>query len=153
MAVHPTQSPAGALQREVDSRGCDSGELRRSFTINPTNNLKNGWRLHDAWSPSRNDSDCAGIYDHQFPSSCRAGERAAIASDPDWVAAGAVLEARLMALLANWARTREFLTLHAMSSLALVLTAEAEAKRAVPAAVCAPLLCDVALADDLPAVL
>jgi len=105
--------------------------------------------LHEACSPSRTDPDCRAIYDSAFAA---AAERVA-AKKVEVIGlgcGGGQKEARLLRLLAGQGREVSYRPCDV--SLALALTARQAAREAVADLPCFPLVCDLALAEDLPEV-
>jgi uncharacterized SAM-dependent methyltransferase len=102
--------------------------------------------LHEAFSPSRTDPDCQGMYDRCF---IAAAERVP-ATRVEVIGlgcGGGQKDVRLLGLLAQ--RNREVSYRPCDVSVALALTAQLAAREAVADLPCDPLVCDLALADDL----
>jgi L-histidine Nalpha-methyltransferase len=149
VAVHPSQFP-GTIQNEL-IQGLRQRRIAPKFHYLSYKQSQKWLVLHEAWSPSRNDSDCAAIYDRSFAAAGRLLGKASRARVIGLGCGGGQKEARLLALLAEQGSELSYTPCDV--SLALVLTATEEAKRAVDAAPCSPLLCDLAVSDDLPSVL
>ena len=106
--------------------------------------------LHQAFSPSRTDADCAAIYDRSF---------AAVAARVDSPrlhliglgCGGGQKDTRLLKLLREAGRSI-FYTPSDVST-AMVLEARQTATAVIPGDNCFPLVCDLASAADLPAAL
>jgi len=105
--------------------------------------------LHEAWSPSRIDSDCAALYDRSFLAAVDA-----LPSSPVHLiglgCGGGQKDVRLLCSLAGQGREVSYTPCDI--SLALVLTSLLAAQTAVPGIRCHPLVCDLAGAEDLPSV-
>ena len=148
VAVHPSQYPA-SVEREL-IQGLRQRRIAPKFHYQSYKQSQKWLVLHDAWSPSRTDSDCAAVYDRGF-----AAAAGLLAERQVRViglgCGGGQKEARLLALLAEQERVLSYTPCDV--SLALILTATEEARRAVEVVPSNPLLCDLAMADDLPAVL
>jgi uncharacterized SAM-dependent methyltransferase len=148
VAVHPSQFP-GSIRSEL-IQGLRQRRIAPKFHYQSYKQSQKWMVLHDAWSPSRTDSDCAAVYDRSFAAAggLLAERRVRVIG---LGCGGGQKEARLLALLAEQGRELSYTPCDV--SLALLLTATEEARRAVAAVPCNPLLCDLAVADDLPAVL
>ncbi len=148
VAVHPSQFPE-SIKREL-IEGLRQRRIAPKFHYQSYKQSQKWQVLHDAWSPSRNDPDCAGVYDRGFAAACGllAENRVRVIG---LGCGGGEKEARLLALLAEQGRRLSYTPCDV--SLPLVLTAVEEARRTVESAACAPLLCDLAVADDLSDVL
>jgi uncharacterized SAM-dependent methyltransferase len=106
--------------------------------------------LHRACSPTRNDVDCAAIYGHGF-SAAAARIKAKSVHVVGLGCGGGQKDTRLLKRLK--ADGREIFYTPCDVSTAMVLTARQTALAVVPEKNCFPLVCDLATADDLPAVL
>jgi uncharacterized SAM-dependent methyltransferase len=105
--------------------------------------------LHQAYSPTRNDADCAAIYDRGF-----AAAAARVKSKAVHViglgCGGGQKDTRLLKLLKD--RGREIYYTPCDVSTAMVLVARQTALAVVPEKNCFPFVCDLATADDLSAI-
>jgi L-histidine N-alpha-methyltransferase len=147
VTIHPSQFPDRVRKDLLES-------LRRrrvnpKFLYDSVRQTQQWLKLHQACSPSRTDPDCTAIYDQCF--------RAAA----DRVRAGRVHVIGLGCgggqkdtLLLRRLKGRGCAALYTPCdvSAAMVLTARAAALAVVPEQRCFPLVCDLATADDLPAV-
>jgi SAM-dependent methyltransferase len=106
--------------------------------------------LHEAWSPSRIDADCAALYDRGFLAAAGALHSSRVRLI-GLGCGGGQKDARLLDSLAG--QGREISYTPCDISLALVLTSSRAAQTAVPGIRCHPLVCDLAGAVDLPQVL
>ena len=106
--------------------------------------------MHQTFSPSRTDEECARAYDAAFAAAtARITARAVHLIGLG--CGGGRKDARLLALLQQ-ARKRIAYTPSDVST-PMVLTASEAAREVLPSLNCHPLVCDLASAEDLPAVL
>jgi SAM-dependent methyltransferase len=147
VAVHSSQFPEN-VQRDL----LPSLRARR---IDPkfhyiTYKQSQKWlALHEAWSPSRNDPDCAAIYDRSFLATAGALNSSRV-HVIGLGCGGGQKDVRLLNSLTG--QGREISYAPCDISLALVLTSSRAAQTAVPGIPCHPLVCDLAGAVDLPQV-
>jgi uncharacterized SAM-dependent methyltransferase len=148
VAVHPSQFPE-AVQREL-IQGMRERRVAPKFHYQSYKQAQKWLALHEAWSPARNDSDCAAIYDQSFAAAAElvTGRRVRVIG---LGCGGGQKEARLLTILSEQGREPSFIPCDV--SLPLVLTATEAARHAVKTLHCDPLLCDLNAADDLRAVL
>ena len=106
--------------------------------------------LHEAWSPSRIDADCAALYERSFLAAAGALHSSRVRLI-GLGCGGGQKDARLLCSLAGQGREVSYTPCDI--SLALVLTSSQTAQTAVPGIPCHPLVCDLAGADDLPEVI
>jgi len=106
--------------------------------------------LHQAHSPSRNDTDCAAIYDHAFEAAA-AQIKARRIHLVGLGCGGGQKDTRLLKLLHT--RGQEVFYTPCDVSTAMVLVARQAALAVVPERNCFPFVCDLASAKDLPKVL
>ena len=106
--------------------------------------------LHEAWSPSRIDPDCAALYDRAFLAAAGALHSSRVRLI-GLGCGGGQKDARLLGALTGQGRQLSYTPCDI--SLALVLTSSRAAQTAVPGIRCQPLVCDLAGAVDLPEVL
>ena len=146
VAVHSSSFPENVqrdLLESLRSRKIDSKHHYASYKQSQK------WlALHEAYSPARNDPDCAAIYDLGFHAAADAA-----GSTPLNViglgCGGGQKDARLLSLLTGQGRGLSYAPCDI--SLALVLTSTLAAQTAVPGIQCHPLVCDLGSATDLPA--
>jgi L-histidine Nalpha-methyltransferase len=145
VAVHPSQFPE-SIQNEL-IQGLRQRRIAPKFHYQSYKQSQKWLVLHNAWSPSRTDSDCAAIYDRSFAAAAGliAERRVRVIG---LGCGGGQKEARLLATLAAQPRALSYTPCDV--SLALVLSASEEARQAVEGVSCRPLLCDLAVAEDLP---
>jgi uncharacterized SAM-dependent methyltransferase len=148
VAIHASQFPDKVRQDLLES--LRTRRVNHKFHYDSVKQTQKWLALHRAFSPSRTDADCAATYDRSFA--------AAVARiDARRVhliglgCGGGQKDTRLLKLLQDSGK-RVFYTPSDVST-AMVLTAWQTATVVVAPEDCFPLVCDLASADDLPAVL
>jgi uncharacterized SAM-dependent methyltransferase len=148
VAIHASQFPDKVRQDLLES--LRTRRVNHKFHYDSVKQTQKWLALHRAFSPSRMDADCAATYDRSFA--------AAVARiDARRVhliglgCGGGQKDTRLLKLLQDSGK-RVFYTPSDVST-AMVLTAWQTATVVVAPEDCFPLVCDLASADDLPAVL
>ncbi len=148
LAIHPSQFPENVARDLLDS--LRSREVNHKFHYEGFKQSRKWLALHQAHSPSQTDPDCQRAYDLSF-----AAAAGRVGSSRVHVVGlgcgGGGKETRLLELLRS-AGKEVFYTPSDVSA-ALVLTARQRALAVVPAAHCFPLVCDLASASNLAAVL
>jgi L-histidine Nalpha-methyltransferase len=146
--IHASQFPQS--MQEALLEGLRSRRIAPKFHYQSYHQAQLWLALHRACSPAWLDPECAAIYDRSFA--------AAVASIPErrvrltgLGCGGGEKEARLLRLLA--AAGKEIYYDPCDVSLPLVLAAVRAAQNVCGALPCQPLLCDLALAGDLPQLL
>jgi len=148
VAVHSSQFPEN-VQRDLL-------QSLRAHRIDPkfhyiTYKQSQKWlALHETWSPSRIDADCAALYDRGFLAAAGALHSSRVRLI-GLGCGGGQKDARLLGALTGQGRQLSYTPCDI--SLALVLTSSRAAQTAVPGIRCQPLVCDLAGAVDLPEVL
>jgi len=147
VAIHPSQFPRSVRRDLLES--LRTRRVNHKFLYDSVKQTQKWLALHQAFSPSRTDPDCAAIYDHSFAAAV------ARTSVPrvhliGLGCGGGQKDTRLLKLLQ--AAGREVFYTPLDVSTAMVLEARQAALAAVPAERCAPLVCDLGAAADLPAV-
>ena len=148
VAIHASQFPdkmRGDLIESLRTR-----RVNHKFHYDSVKQTQQWLALHQAFSPSRTDADCAVTYDRSF---------AAVAARIDsrrvhligLGCGGGQKDRRLLKLLQE-SGTKVFYTPSDVST-AMVLAARQVATAVVRPDDCFPLVCDLGAADDLPAVL
>jgi uncharacterized SAM-dependent methyltransferase len=144
ITIHESQFPdriRADLLHSLRSR-----EINHKFHYDSVKQTQKWLALHQAYSPSRNDPDCARIYDEAF-------EAAVSRVDSKHVhliglgCGGGQKDTRLLNLLRE-AGTEIFYSPVDVAA-AMVLTARNEALKALPGDRCFPLVCDLASASNL----
>ena len=148
VAIHPSQFPEKVRRDLLDS--LRTRAVNHKFQYDSVKQTQKWLALHQAYSPSRNDADCAATYDAGF-----AAATAEIKSKTIHViglgCGGGQKDTRLLRLLKE--RGKEIFYTPCDVSTAMVLTARQTALAVVPEDHCLPLVCDLAEADDLSATL
>jgi uncharacterized SAM-dependent methyltransferase len=148
VAVHASQFPE-AVRRDL----LESLRTRRvnpKFLYDSVRQTQKWLALHQAFSPSRNDGDCAAIYGRSFDAVASRIKARGIHLI-GLGCGGGQKDARLLKLLK--AQGKEVFYTPCDVSTAMVLVARQAALAVVPERNCFPLVCDLATADDLPLVL
>ena len=148
----PLQPVSEAVWRDL-LQSLRSRQVNHKFHYDSVKQTHKWLALHQAYSPSRNDADCAAIYDASFAAARQdASMLRSCASELGWAAVAGRKTRDLLRLLrkagkrVGWCRVPT-------SSTAMVLVARAEALTVIADEECHPLVCDLATADDLPEVL
>jgi L-histidine Nalpha-methyltransferase len=144
VAIHASQFP-GNVRRDLLA-SLRSRRVNHKFHYDSVKQTQKWLALHQVYSPSRNDADCAATYDHAF---IEATER--IKSKRVHViglgCGGGQKDTRLLKL--SKASGKEIFYTPCDVSTAMVLVAREAARAVVPGKNCFPLVCDLAMADDL----
>jgi L-histidine Nalpha-methyltransferase len=148
VAIHASQFPESVRRDLLES--LRTRQVNHKFHYDSVKQTQKWLALHQAFSPSRTDADCAATYDRSF------AEAAARVSSRrvhliGLGCGGGQKDARLLKLLQAPGRT-VFYTPSDVST-AMVLVARQTAASVVAAENCFPLVCDLASAEDLPAAL
>jgi uncharacterized SAM-dependent methyltransferase len=145
VAIHASQFPE-QVRRDLLESLC-TRRVNHKFHYDSVKQSQQWLALHQAFSPSRTDGDCAATYDQSF-----AAVVARIDSPRMHLiglgCGGGQKDARLLRLLQKAGR-RTFYTPSDVST-AMVLVARQTAMAVIPPEDCSPLVCDLASADDLP---
>ncbi len=162
VAIHPSQFPERVRSELLHS--LRSRRINHKFHYDSVKQTHQWLALHQAYSPSRTDADCASMYDRAF------AEAAAMVTAPrieliGLGCGGGQKDTRLLQLLharcgavGNSLITAPGAVPHPSPQLsytpvdvstAMVLVARETALRAIPGLPCFPVVCDLALADDL----
>jgi L-histidine Nalpha-methyltransferase len=148
VAIHPSQFPANVRRDLLES--LRTRRVNHKFHYDSVRQTQQWLALHQAYSPSRTDPDCAAAYDRSFVV-------AASRLDSQRVhliglgCGGGQKDTRLLKLLQDSGKTAFYTP--AEVGTGMVLVAQQAATAVIPAENCFPLVCDLATADDLPAVL
>ncbi len=145
VAVHSSQFPEkvrGDLLASLRTR-----KVSHKFHYDSVKQTQKWLALHQIYSPSRNDRDCAATYDRAF-----AGAVGRIKSKSIHVlglgCGGGQKDTRLLRLLKL--RGRQIAYTPCDVSAAMVLTARQTALSVLPGKRCCPFVCDLGTAADLP---
>lgn len=144
VAIHPSQFPEQVRRDLIES--LRTRQINHKFHYDSLKQTQKWLALHQAYSPSRTDPDCAATYDRGF---AEAASR--LASESVHLiglgCGGGQKDSRLLASLRNHGKTA-FYTPSDVST-AMVLIARRAAMAVIPGENCFPLVCDLATAGDL----
>jgi uncharacterized SAM-dependent methyltransferase len=147
VAIHSSQFPEKVRQDLLESLRARA--VNHKFHYDSVKQTQKWLALHQIHSPSRNDADCAAIYDKAF-------EGAAARLDAKEVhliglgCGGGQKDTRLLRLLKD--RGTEIFYTPCDVSTAMVLTARQAVLAVLTEERCFPVVCDLLGADDLPAI-
>ena len=148
VTIHPSQFP-DAVRRDLFA-SLRTRCVNHKFHYDSVRQTQKWLALHQAFSPSRNDTDCAATYDAAFATTC---ER--ITENPLHLiglgCGGGQKDTRLLKSL--HAKGTQAAYTPCDVSIAMVLVARDAASSAIGEENCLPLVCDLATAHDLPALL
>ena len=147
VAIHASQFPESVRRDLLAS--LRTRQVNHKFHYDSVKQTQKWLALHQIYSPSRNDADCAATYDRAF---CEAAEeiKAKRVHVMGLGCGGGQKDTRLLKLLKVGGR--EVFYTPGDVSTAMVLVARAAAMAVVPEKICFPLVCGLASAPDLPAV-
>jgi uncharacterized SAM-dependent methyltransferase len=148
VAIHRSQFPQKVRWDLLES--LRKRQVNHKFHYDSIKQTQKWLGLHESYSPARTDPDCLAVYEKAFQSTVErltAHRVHAIGLG----CGGGQKDAQLLALLAG-AGKEVFYTPSDVST-AMVLVAREAAVRIISEANCFPLVCDLATADDLPAIL
>jgi L-histidine Nalpha-methyltransferase len=146
--IHPSQFPENVRRDLLES--LRTRQVNHKFHYDSLKQTEKWLALHQAVSPSRTDADCAAAYEHGFESVVARVHSKAVHL-VGLGCGGGQKDARLLKRLR--VAGREVFYTPSDVSTAMVLVARQAALEVLPPANCFPLVCDLATADDLPAVL
>jgi uncharacterized SAM-dependent methyltransferase len=144
VAIHPTQFPEQVRRDLIESLRTRS--VNHKFHYDTVKQTQKWLALHQAYSPSRTDPDCAAAYDRGFSAVV---SQVASKNVPliGLGCGGGQKDCRLLTLLRDQGKTA-FYTPSDVST-AMVLIARQAAISVIPSRNCFPLVCDLSSADDL----
>jgi L-histidine Nalpha-methyltransferase len=147
ISIHESQFPENVRRDLLES--LRTRKINHKFHYDSVKQTQKWLALHQIYSPTRNDENCREIYQKSFESAV-----VKIKSKSVYViglgCGGGQKDARLLKLLK--ARGKEIFYMPCDVSSAMVLTARQTALAVLPEENCFPFVCDLATADDLPAV-
>ncbi|HWD92063.1 MAG TPA: L-histidine N(alpha)-methyltransferase [Verrucomicrobiae bacterium] len=146
VAIHPSQFPKRVRADLIESLRARA--VNHKFHYDSVKQTQKWLALHQAHSPSRNDADCAAIYDAGF-AAVVARSQAKTVHVVGLGCGGGQKDTRLLRLLRE--RGKEIFYTPCDVSTAMVLTAREVGLAVVPPENCFPLVCDLLGVDDLPA--
>jgi L-histidine Nalpha-methyltransferase len=148
VAVHRSQFPEQVRHDLLQS--LRSRQVNHKFHYDTFRQIRRWLALHQACAPSRVDPVCAAIFDHSFATAAARIEapRVQLVS---LGCGGGRKDARLLQTLRLAGKQIAYTPIDV--GLAMVLAALQTVREAIPGIHCSPLVCDLASAEDLPAVL
>ncbi|HTL57401.1 MAG TPA: L-histidine N(alpha)-methyltransferase [Candidatus Limnocylindrales bacterium] len=143
--IHPSQFPEQVRAQLGES--LRARRINHKFHYESVRQAMKWLELHEVYSPSRNDPDCAALYNRSFAAALErilAGRVHLVGLG----CGGGQKDARLIAAL----RSRNIAASYSPVdvSVAMVLVARQTVLEYLGSAECFPLVCDLAIADDLP---
>jgi uncharacterized SAM-dependent methyltransferase len=147
VVVHASQFPENV--RHDLLRSLRSRKIAHKFHYDSIKQTQKWLALHRQFSPSRYDADCRAIYAQSFESAARAIKSKAIHLI-GLGCGGGQKDTRLLKMLK--AAGKEVFYTPSDVAVAMVLTARHAVLSVVSAKNCFPLVCDLEMANDLPAV-
>ena len=148
IAIHPSQFPDQVRRDLFDS--LRTRQVNHKFLYDSIKQTQKWLALHQAYSPSRTDPDCGATYERSFaavPPRIGAHQVQLIGLG----CGGGQKDAKLLKTLRDGGK--EVFYSPSDVRTAMVLTARQTALTVIPAENCSPIVCDLASAEDLPAVL
>jgi uncharacterized SAM-dependent methyltransferase len=148
VAIHASQFPENVRRDLLDS--LRTRRVNHKFHYDSVKQTQQWLALHQAFSPSRTDADCAATYDRSFTAAATriVSRRVHLIG---LGCGGGQKDTRLLKLLQDSGK-KAFYTPSDVST-AMVLVARQAAIAVVPPEDCSPLVCDLGSAEDLPQVL
>jgi uncharacterized SAM-dependent methyltransferase len=146
--IHQSQFPQAVRAQLLDS--LRRRQVNHKFHYDSVKQTQQWLALHQAYSPSRTDPDCAAAYDRSFAVAAArvTGRRVHLVG---LGCGGGQKDTRLIKLLRG--AGKEVYYTPSDISTAMVLVARETALKVLPESCCSPLVCDLASADDLPCTL
>jgi uncharacterized SAM-dependent methyltransferase len=148
VAIHSSQFPENVRRDLLES--LRARQVNHKFHYDSIKQTQKWLALHQAYSPSRTDADCAAAYDQGFKATVPrvAARRVHLVG---LGCGGGQKDARLLELLRD--SGKELFYTPSDVSAAMVLVARQAASTVIPESNCFPLVLDLASAEDLPSVL
>src|SRR6266481_7023379 len=144
VAIHASQFPENVRRDLLES--LRTRQVNHKFHYDSLKQTQKWLTLHQAYSPSRTDADCAATYERSFAAAA-ASMKAGSVHLVGLGCGGGQKDTRLLKLLRDAGKEISYTPFDV--SMAMVLVARQEALSVVPAERCFPLVCDLATADDL----
>lgn len=148
VGIHASQSPEAVRHDLLES--LRTRQVNHKFHYDSLKQTQKWLALHQAYSPSRTDEDCATTYDASFAGAAQRIDSASVHL-VGLGCGGGQKDARLLRLLQQAGKRVAYTPSDV--SVAMVLVARQAALPVVGAQACHPLVCDLASAGDLPSVL
>lgn len=141
ISIHESQFPEN-VRRDLFT-SLRTRKINHKFHYDSVKQSQKWLALHQAYSPSRNDADCAATYDHAFADAVKKikSKRVQVIG---LGCGGGQKDTRLVKLLKS--RGKEISYTPCDVSTAMVLVARQSALAVVPEKNCFPLVCDLATA-------
>jgi len=147
VAIHPSQFPEKVRKDLIES--LRTRRINHKFHYDSIKQTQQWLALHQAFSPSRTDADCAATYDRSFKAAAAHGTSQHV-HVIGLGCGGGQKDTRLLRLLRKSGREATYTPSDV--STAMVLVARQVALTVIPNERCFPLVCDLASANDLSAV-
>jgi L-histidine Nalpha-methyltransferase len=147
VVIHASQFPESVRRDLLAS--LRTRKINHKFHYDSVKQTQKWLALHQVYSPSRHDADCAATYDRAFAEAAKQIKAKRI-HVTGLGCGGGQKDTRLLKLLKS--RGKEIFYTPCDVSTAMVLVARHAARAVVPEKNCFPLVCDLATADDLSAV-
>ena len=147
VTIHQSQFPAEVRRDLLAS--LRTGRVNHKFHYDSIKQTNRWLALHQAYSPSRNERDCAATYDRAFRATARQ-IKGRLVHLVGVGCGGGQKDTRLLKLLGKPGKAISYTP--ADVSVAMTLVASRTAARVVAVEKCFPLVCDLATTGDLPSV-
>jgi uncharacterized SAM-dependent methyltransferase len=144
VAIHASQFPEKVRRDLLES--LRTRRVNHKFHYDSIKQTQKWLALHQAYSPTRTDADCAAIYDRGFAAAA-AGVKSKAVHVISLGCGGGQKDTRLLKLLKMAGRGIFYIPCDV--SVAMVLTASRTALAVIPETNCFPLVCDLATTDGL----
>lgn len=144
VAIHESQSPENVRRDLLES--LRTRRVNHKFHYDSVKQTNKWLALHQVYSPSRNDADCAATYDRAFAEAAQQ-IKASRVHLVGLGCGGGQKDTRLLKLLK--ARRKTISYTPSDVSVAMTLVAREAVRKIVPEEKCFPLVCDLATAEDL----
>ena len=148
VVIHSSQFP-GQVGRDL-LESLRSRQVNHKFHYDSVKQSNQWLALHQAYSPSRTDADCAAVYDQGFAEAIGRIEAGSVHL-MGLGCGGGQKDARLLQLMHKAGKQVAYTPSDV--SVAMVLVAREAALSVMPDKDCHPLVCDLATADDLAGIL
>src|SRR5277367_190708 len=145
VAIHTSQWPGRVADDLLES--LRSRQVNHKFHYDTYKQTSKWLALHQEYSPSRTEPDCAAIYDHAFAAAARRIEAKRVRLI-GLGCGGGQKDSRLLRLLIESGKSVSYTPCDV--SVAMVLEARSAAMAVFPDLECEPLVCDLAATSDLP---
>jgi uncharacterized SAM-dependent methyltransferase len=143
VTILPSQFPDRVRRDLIES--LRARRVNHKFHYDSLKQTQKWLALHAAYAPSRNDADCAAIYDRAFAAAARRIETPAVQLI-GLGCGGGQKDTRLLALLSEQGKTVDYTPVDV--SVAMVLTARASVLATLPGTACHPVVCDLATEEN-----